>query len=326
MKRIKYILFLLVIFSIFSCAKNKSDTQPAEIQNSFSEKHPDVQNNFTETDSTNNKNPYTFRYFPEDDSYSWLNDLSYFPSEKPLVKSVALPVGEFSDLSPLILLPNLEELDIRLNDNIHDITPLASLVNLKKLTLIMCHNIESIKPISSLVNLKYLDLDFNDTYYKELAALQNLEYLSLSTSVDGTEEIDAVNIAKLSLLRELDITVGFPPHYLGRIRNINLLGNLVNLEVLLLYNVAPDISWVTGLKKLKKFGIREGYVEDLKPLLELSCLEEVYLAFSEIKDISVLLESKTIKKVTGPRVQWGDDLIERFAKKGIEYKESYSDR
>jgi hypothetical protein len=325
MERIKHILVLLVIFSIFSCAKNKGDNQPPDVQNSFTEKPPDAQNNSTETDNKNNKKPYSFLYFPEDDSYSRLNDLSYFPSEKPLVKSVDVS-GTFSDLSPLTLLPNLEELQIMLNNNIYDITPLASLINLKKLTLIMCDNIESIKPISSLVNLKYLDLDFNDTYYEELAVLKNLEYLDLSTSVDGTEEIDVVNIAKLLSLKELHISAGDYPHYLGRIRNINLLGNLVNLEALSLYNVAPDISWITGLKKLKKFGIRWGYMEDLKPLLELPCLEEVYLAFSEIKDISVLLESKTIRKVTGPRVQWGDDLIERFAKKGIEYKESYSDR
>ncbi|MDR2941682.1 MAG: hypothetical protein LBV17_03725 [Treponema sp.] len=326
MKRIKYILFLLVIFSIFSCAKNKSDTQPAEIQNSFSEKPSDAQNNFTETDSTNNKNPYSFDYFPESDTYYDINDLSYFSSEKSSVKSVHVSGGTFSDLSPLVLLPNLEELEIYINEYLYDITPLASLINLKKLMLMMCDNIESIKPISSLVNLKYLNLDFNDTYYEELVTLQNLEFLRLSTSINGIEEIDVVNVAKLLSLKELHIKAGYYPHYLGKIRNINLLGNLVDLEALLLYNVAPDISWITRLKKLKKVGIRWGYMEDLKPLLELPCLEEVYLAFSEIKDISVLLESKTIKKVNGPRVQWGDDLIERFAKKGIEYEEFYSDR
>jgi Leucine-rich repeat (LRR) protein len=220
----------------------------------------------------------------------------------------------------------MEELDIINNNYIHDITPLASLVNLKKLTLVICYNIESIEPISSLVNLKYLNIDYDDTYYEELAALQNLEFLDLSTSYPGMEEIDVVHVVKLSLLKELSIKVGL--HHssrFGRIRNINLLENLVNLEVLSFRNVAPDISWITGLKKLKKFEINDGYIEDLRPLLELPGLVEVNLAFSEIKDISVLLESKTIKKIRGPRL-WDNELLTRFAQKGIEYKESYSDR
>jgi Leucine-rich repeat (LRR) protein len=232
----------------------------------------------------------------------------------------------FSDLSPLTLLPNLEELEISLNDYLYDITPLASLVNLKKLTLVICYNIESIKPISSLVNLKYLMLEYDDTYYEELAALRNLEYLDLSTSYPGMEEIDVVHVAKLPLLKELSIAVVL--HHsssFGRIRNINLLGNMVNLEALSFEKVAPNISWITGLKKLKKIEMHYSYIEDLRPLLELPELVEVDLAFSEIKDISVLLESKTIKKVTGPRL-WDNELLARFAKKGIEYEESYSDR
>jgi Leucine-rich repeat (LRR) protein len=322
MKRIKHICVFLTILFLCSCVKNKSDIKPSV---SVYENPLEAQNNFTETDNNNITKPYSFLYFPESDTYYDLNDLSYFPSEKPSVKSVRVR-GTFSDLSPLTLLPNMEELDIINNNYIHDITPLASLVNLKKLTLVMCDNIESIKPISSLVNLKYLSIDYDDTYYEELAALENLEFLRLSTGFAGTEETDVVHIAKLTLLKELNIKAGlFHADYLGRIRNINLLENLVNLEVLSFRNVAPDISWITGLKKLKKFEINDGYIEDLRPLLELPGLVEVDLSFTEVKDISVLLESKTIKKVTGPRL-WDNELLARFAKKGIEYEESYSDR
>jgi hypothetical protein len=329
MGQIKFILALLVILSICSCTRNKSDIQPSV---SAYENPLDVQNNITEIND-NITNSYLSIFFSETNTNSRIKinnlDLSYFSSffsEESSIKSIDIMGRAFSDLSPLTLLPNLEELTISLNNHIHDITPLASLVNLKKLTLMICYNIESIEPLSSLINLKYLRLDYDDTYYEELAALQNLEFLDLSTSYPGMEEIDVVHIVKLPLLKELSIQVKLRhSSSFGRIRNINLLENLANLEVLSFRYVAPDISWITGLKKLKKFEINDGYIEDLRPLLELPGLVEVDLSFTEVKDISVLLESKTIKKVTGPRL-WDNELLARFSKKGIEYEESYSDR
>lgn len=304
MEKIKRILFLLMIFSMFSCVKNiKTD---------------------------NKTNPYLSIFYSETgtDSSIKINGRklsSFSVDEKPLVKSVDINGRAFSDLSPLTSLTDLEELSILSNDYLYDITPLASLVNLKKLSINICDNIKSIKPISALVNLEYLSLDFNDTYYEELASLRNLEFLRLSTSFAGTKEIDVVYIAKLTLLKELSITAGYPYNYLGKIKNINLLKNLVNLESLAFCNVDPDISWITGLKKLRKFKIELGYIEDLKPLLELPDLVEVDVSFSEIEDVSVFLESKTLKKVTGPLIM-DNELLAKFAEKGIEYIASYSDR
>jgi hypothetical protein len=51
-----------------------------------------------------------------------------------------------------------------------------------------------------------------------------------------------------------------------------------------------------------ELNIPQKYRQDIDNAAYLLKLVEVNLAFSEIKDISVLLESKTIKKVTGPRL------------------------
>jgi internalin A len=308
---------LIVVF-ICSCAARGRTAPPVENRGggiiSNSENTAGFEVEAKETAETEGR--YTFRYSENSNTYYGLNDLSYFLAA-PSIKSIRLAGGTFSDLSPLVMLKDLEELEIMANGFITDISPIGALANLKKLTIINVYNIKSIEPLSSLANLQYLSLDYKDKYFRELAPLQRLEALRLSTRF---EDIDTAYIAQIRSLKELALDI-------GETTNAKPLGKLTNLESLSL-NIslvanALDISWIAALRKLKKLSIRFGTVEDVSPLAELPNLTEIDFHGTTIKDITPLLKSKTLKKVTEFYLENIDQnelfaLYSQFEERGIE--------
>jgi Leucine-rich repeat (LRR) protein len=277
-----------------------------------------------------------------------LDDFSYLFSDTS-IKSLRLDGGSYSDLSPLAMLHDLEELSIDFNNNITDISPIGSLSRLKKLELDLldsltdissigslvgleslaihnCPKIESIEAVSFLVNLKHLSIvySYSDKYYKELVPLKHLEVLTIYNYV--RERMDVSYIAQLYALKELEIK---PPTYHSedRLININQLGNLINLEKLSLsYLDGVDLSWITSLQKLKELSLRYCTINDISPLLELPNLERVGLQISKVKDIAPLLESKSIKIISGPIVENDIGFYDLFWERGIEYYPHTTDR
>jgi Leucine-rich repeat (LRR) protein len=246
-----------------------------------------------------------------------LGDLSGL-ADYAFVKSLYLGSGHFSDLSPLSAFQNLEELELYNNRNITDISPLESLIQLRRLTLLSCPNIQSIQALSTLTNLQYLRLaSYDDMYYKELAPLWQLEILVLEAGV--IPELDLRYIAQLTSLKVLVIDA----RYKDGVRvNIELLRSLVNLERLILaYNSVEtlDLNWIKSLQKLNYLGIKSSAVDDLRPLLALPNLTEVLFDYTKVKDLSVLLESRSIKQIWEPEYQTlvGSELAMLFFEKGI---------
>jgi internalin A len=250
-----------------------------------------------------------------------LDDLSLLV-DYAFVQSLSLH-GSFSDLSPLSAFRDLEELDIAGN-NIIDISPLGALTRLRKLTIINCPNIQNIQALSALTNLQYLRLVFHDDmHYKELVPLGQLEILHLEAGV--IRELDMRHIAQLTNLKDLTIEARYKD---GVKVNAGLLRSLVNLERLTLaYDSVGtvDLTWIKSLKKLNYFNIKYSSVDDLRPLLELPNLAVVVFDYTEVKDIEVLLESRSIKQIWEPHYLELTDLELRmqFYERGISVIELY---
>ena len=311
-KIIPFFILLCIIF--FSCIEKKR-TQ-VSIYEITIEELIESSVNTTDKDFIDTNNKYTFNYYEQRDEYWDMNDISYFIKHQPTVRSLRLIGGTFTDITPLTQLNYLEELEITLNNYITDISPIASLVNLKKLTLGLDY-LESIESLSSLINLNYLCLYYNDSYYKELVPLQNIDILKLYGNKDGG--IDVCYISELLTLRELSITPK------GFIHNIEKLSNLNNLEELTILGVVDiDLSWVIKLQKLRTIAINNGNIDNIRPLLELPNLIKVDLSYSEVNDIMPLLESNSIKIIT---CKWQEGIqYSLFEEKGIQINFSYTDR
>jgi hypothetical protein len=309
------LLFITIICSCYVSNKKANDLPIRHVEDALLIL-PETVSKYTSDESNNETQYYSLSY---NRGYNVIyydaNDLNFLLADT-LIKSLNLTGGTYQDLSPLVMLTELEELSIMQNDYITDITPIASLINLKILRLIGNARVESIVPISALTNLKHLELFHDDKYYKELVPLQQLEYLLLM----GYERLDTSYIAQLHSLKSLYIDC-------GPITNIELLKNLVNLEKLYINSGGLDISWITHLQKLKELELRVNRINDISPLLELPSLVEVRLYKTSVRDISPLLESRSIKRVTRFIIEnYISGLDDLFWDRGIEFTPYYSDR
>ena len=110
------------------------------------------------------------------------------------------PPLNITDLAPLALLQDLEDLDLRSN-LITDLSPLSGLVKLQSLYL-SDNRITELKPLTTLTNLRTLRLSFNPiTDVKPLAKLTKLSDLWLM----GAQVSDATPLMGLTTLGELNL-------------------------------------------------------------------------------------------------------------------------
>jgi Leucine-rich repeat (LRR) protein len=195
---------------------------------------------------------------------------------------------------------------------------LSELTRIKTLEIYNCPNVKNINPLSSLVNLETLYLTHNNNYdYRDIASLQKLE--SLIIGGDHLGEIDLSSIERLHYVKFLTLTNGFAA---AKIKNINELQNLTNLETLNISGVANlDLSWASNLYSLTKLSLDFCTVNDVSPLANLPNLAEVDLSSSSIKDIASLSGSNSIKyvRVFEREVEAGinNTIRSRFHEKGI---------
>lgn len=316
----KYVYIFLITMLLCSCFSSKKNAEPVSAALSVTpNEHASILSK--PFDESWGRGEYT-GVNDLSELIAWINDTS--------IKSLSLDRGNFSDLSPLTALTELEELNIESNDNITDISPLVSLANLKKLTLFGLHGLsaENMEPISALVNLRYLKLHvwyLNERYFRMLLPLQQLETLILSNGA----LLDVTYISQMHSLIELEITPGWENQIGPDILNIELLGNLTNLERLTILGGIPnfDISWITSLQNLEYLEMRSSAIDDIRPLLELPNLVTVNLYKTNVQDGTSLLESKSIKGIYGFYGEGiSDEWFLRFRERGIEFIPFNSDR
>ena len=314
----RYVFLLIVCTIFYSCFGSNKDAAalPANVERRYTMPLPF---------SSHRESDNTF-YDVKDLSalLSYLDDTS--------IKSLRLYRGTYTDLSPLAILTELEELSIVANDNLIDLSPLRSLTSLKSLQLLNDNFAESLEPLSALVNLRYLKLWHRDRDYRELLPLQQLETLKLSNLLP-TQNLDLTYIAQLYSLKELDISVSFR----NMLVNIDRLGDLVNLEQLTLLGVDPmDISWMANLQNLQELTLRSTTIDDISPLAELPNLVSVNLEYVTVQDIAPLLESGSIKSIHQHFGQFYSDrdkdyqlmkeLSPQFEERGIDHSYYFDDR
>ena len=268
-----------------------------------------------------------------DNTFYHVKDLSALLSylDDTSIRSLRLYGGTYTDLSPLAILTELEELSIVANYNPLDLSPLRALINLKSFQLLNSINnnfVESLEPLSSLVNLRHLELWHKDRDYRELLPLQQLETLKLENGY--LQEFDFTYIAQLYSLKELNIIPGAE-----NLVNIDRLGDLVNLERLSIFESdTKDISWMATLQNLQELALRNTTVDDISPLAELPNLVSISLISVTVQDLTSLLESRSIKKIYHSFEEYENfdkhghlpELWHKFRERGIEYACYFSDR
>jgi hypothetical protein len=263
MGQIKHILVLLVILSVFSCTRNKSDIQPSV---SVYENPLEAQNNFTE-----NTNPSQIKKY----SSTWTDAVA--------------------DISFLAKMQDLEDVYIDGNWVLTDITPLSTLTKLKRITLISTPNIQSIEPLSNLVNLEYLFLDYIKT--SDCAALVNLKKLK-ELKLRATPITSLLYISSLTELERLTLFIpneNIDTHRLGRLVNLKYLrltgdGNRI------------DLTALSSLKNLEEIDLNHFIDLDVRPLQSLPRLKYInlYRSTVSISGIMGLPDNKTIEALGLP--------------------------
>mmetsp|Transcript_12496 Transcript_12496/g.22562 ORF Transcript_12496/g.22562 Transcript_12496/m.22562 type:complete len:315 (-) Transcript_12496:772-1716(-) len=162
---------------------------------------------------------------------------------------------EFSEVSTLSGLKNLEELDLSFS-RVSEISAIAELTNLNILKLGNT-NVSNISALNRLKKLKALHLE--RTQVSDISALSKLcklEYLNLAES--QVSELSA--IAGLANVRQLHLAD-------TPISEISMLSSLTNLEVL-------DLEWTE--------------ISEISALKKLRSLKQLYLLGSLVSDVSVL--------------------------------------
>jgi hypothetical protein len=226
--------------------------------------------------------------------------------------------GNFEALQYMIYLESLKIICIHKVDsqNSLDISPIGNLVNLKRLYVQSRFAQMNIDPIANLANLESLELGLGgiDLKTDAFANLSKLEFLKISNA----KELHLASIGNLPKLKRLAISAS------------DFIGNnssLQNPELEKLVIDGPwdtrdkqlDIDWLSNLPSLNELHIYSFHIDDLKPLLKLPSIENIYI--SNITDPNVfmpLLESKTIRSIYIPYNLYHSNFPhELFEERGI---------
>ena len=198
-------------------------------------------------------------------------------SEAFAVTGLDLTWHQIVDVSPLVLLTNLEGLGLSEN-RIVDVSPLASLTRLRWLRL-GNNEIAELSPLASLTRLEWLILSENRIVdVSPLSSLARLWRLVMWAN----EIVDVGPLAVLTDLRQLSLAW-------NRIADVSPLASLTNLEWLGLGgNRIVDVSPLASLTRLEELRVYANRIVDVSPLASLTRLEELRLGGNRIVDVSPL--------------------------------------
>ena len=199
---------------------------------------------------------------------------------------------EISDLTPLIALQSLEELDLRGCWKVTDLSPLSQLPNLRVLHAGSIaigggrNSVLDLQGLSGATSLVELNLDGNGIVdFTPLGTLVNLKRLNIGrTNADNRQTpLNLNGIGALVDLEELIIDQ-------SAVADLSPLSTLANLQVLQLwYNwTISDLSPLRELTSLRELNLSGNNVSDLSPLRNLQSLEVLNLSGNKVSDLSPL--------------------------------------
>lgn len=165
------------------------------------------------------------------------------------LKELGLQRNNFSDISALSGLTDLENIDFAFDNNLSDITPLTNCVNIKTITF------------------------FNDALH-DLSPLRNMNKIeSLGLGQCNQLNSDAINeIGKLTTLKTLNLSY-------TRVQDVNGLSSLKNLTSLnLTSNGIKNLDFVSNFTKLKNFYCSYNSIKDFSFLEGLANLDTVNIS------------------------------------------------
>ncbi len=242
-----------------------------------------------------------------------LNPVSYLSN----LEELELSSFTLNDISPVKYLYNLKQLSITFLTSLDsggytiysDFHSLQENTKLERLKIIAC-NLRSIPRLSNYENIIELNLATNEINdIKQLWRFTNIEKLNLSNNkslenfyyfenfsrltslnLSNTKFVDLAKISTLILLKNL---------YLSKtdIRTIESICNLKSLEILdLSENKIEDLNPLENLTNLKRIQLRKMICEiDLKPIVSLFNLSDLYLDGNENIDVESLSKMRQLK-------------------------------
>lgn len=216
------------------------------------------------------------------------------------------------DLSPLANLTELETLDIRIIYS-PDLSFMQNLTKLEELSILASDELD-FSPIGSLTGLRRLRMSSYIDNPSDLSFLKNLNQLTEVTIVAWYSVKDLSYFQNMQCLQNLYVTCvdDVDLNYLSRltdletltiagenIRNIEGIGNLINLKDLSLYDGSTgaryseteplDIRSLENLTQLESIELEFIHLEDITPLAKLKRLRDITLVSTKVEDISPLI-------------------------------------
>jgi hypothetical protein len=158
-----------------------------------------------------------------------------------------------------------------------DLSLLEHIPDVERLSLDRLQSVSNFEFISMLRKLKSVSVGISDLKsFEFLESLpDSIEKVFLGATKSKTPSLQG--LSKLTKIREL--------HIEGQTKDIDTIGNLLELEKLLLRSVSPaDIGFIRKLSKLWSLDIKLGGIKNLNPLEGLANLK--YLELWQVKGLS----------------------------------------
>jgi hypothetical protein len=221
--------------------------------------------------------------------------VQYLATQNKLSTWLSLPLGDYTDFTPLLKFRDLEYLKID-NPLLTDIDNISVLSELKKLKslIIWSEKITNIRALSDFTDISELNLSLG--YYanaSEFLSMSNLEKLSFRPV--SSEAIG--NIAKLTNLKYLHLAIedretDFSPlHHLTNLTELSIQAEGDDCEI--------DLLGFEKLYNLEIVRLNNFIIINIQPLIHLPHLRLVDMRFSEISEenIKLLKKNKTISEI-----------------------------
>jgi internalin A len=192
----------------------------------------------------------------------------------------------FNDLSPLLNLIHLQQLDVS-RTQVADLSPLSGLTNLKQLDISRTQAAD----LSSLSGMTYLQqLYISRTPAADLSPLRNLTHLQKLLAWD-TRVADLSPLRGLTHLQQINVLR-------APLDDLSPLSDLINLQQLYISSAqVTDLSPLSSLIKMQRLQVSDMPVSDLSPLSDLVHLQSLDISYTQVSDLSPLSELTNLEKI-----------------------------
>ena len=228
------------------------------------------------------------RYLNIDEEITDLSGIEYAVN----LENLSINYGENSITIPTMDLKHLDYVSLIFNDSSKvDLSFLDKCNNFIMLHVRSTNNVEvDFSKIGNCKNLLMLDL--NNIIVKDFSKLglaPNLESIFFSNNTENKANLNMQGIEKISKLDSLLIDN-------ANLKNVNSLGQIKNLKVLLLSNVTgiSDLSCLEESSDMRSFEVQGSDLADISFMKNWENLNSINLSNTQVKDLSAL-QGKTIE-------------------------------